>query len=305
MIQFSLTNMNKSYTFGILFALINTLGLGIVGVIDKLGTSQAPSPIIFSAQNIFFAFFFTFIFALLFFKNQFVSNLKSVSFSSWKLVFTIGLLSSGLFILFRFLGLTQSTGTFATLSQIVATCFTAFFANLFLKEKLSRTFWILFLVIIVSMYFVSIGRLAFVTIKTGDLFILFGTLFLAMGNVLSKVAVRNVAPVLITLGRFFIGSVFLYVVSLVFVGYTTNVFHPSIFAIASGFLWSTMIISFNFAIKRIGVTLATSLLMIAPTITMFIESMVLHRTFTTVQVVCALIIVLSGLLIIHVNNKRS
>jgi drug/metabolite transporter (DMT)-like permease len=296
--------MKKNYGQGILFALLNMLGLGIVGLVDKIGATQTPSPFVYSVQSVFFSLIFTFIFAIFFFKKSFINKIKNVQIGNLKLILLVGILSSGLFILLRFFGLTQATGTFATLSQVFTTALTAILAGIFLKEELSKKFWVLFIIIIISIYFVSIGKLAWANIKMGDLFILGGSVFLAIGNVLSRAVVKSTSPVLVSVGRFLGGYIFLFIVGAIIFGHITDFFYINSIAILSGFIWSVMIISFNFAIQRIGVTLTTTLLMIAPIITMILEYIFLHQFFTFIQIIAACITVVCGLLMIQ-KPRRS
>lgn len=295
--------VNKNYLQGIIFSLIASLSLGIVGIVDKLGTLQSSSPFLFSSQSLLFSLFFTTIFALVYFKGLPVRSIKNISFSSWGLIILVGILASGLFILFRFLGLTQSTGTFATLSQVITTSLTALLAWVFLKERLSKIFWILFAVIIFSMYFVSVGKIAIASIKDGDLLIILGTFFLATANILTRSVVQKVDPVLVSVGRAFIGFIFLFLVGLFFIKNGGIFDSLTIWVVLSGLLWSIMIITFNLAIKKIGITLVTSILMMASIITMALEYSLLGYQFTEIQVIAALVGVASGVAIIFASGN--
>ncbi len=283
---------------GVIFALLSCVGLGIVGVVDKVGTLQSQNPFVFSSQSILFSLLFTFIFALFYFKGLPVRKISTLSLSSWGLIILVGVFASGITILLRFIGLLESTGTFATLGQIVTTSLTAIFAWFILKEKLSKSFWGLFIVIILSMYFVSVGSLTLASVKSGDAYILFGTFFLAVANVFSKIAVHKVDPILLSVGRFIFGAVFLLLTGLLLVHNYNILSSFSIWIILSGLLWSVMIITFNLAIKKIGVVFTTSLLMMAPVITMVLECTFLGHHFTLVQIAAALVIVAGGLAII-------
>lgn len=297
-------NKRKNYIPGVILSLVACFCLGVVGVVDKIGTLQFNNPFIFSSQSILSALLFTVFFAFIYFKGLPIRILKQISFSSWGLIMIVGVFASGLFILFRFLGLTQSSGTFATLSQVITTALTAIFARIFLKERLSRLFWGLFVVIIFSMYFVSVGKLALANIRTGDLFILFGTFFLALGNIFSKIVIEKVSPVLLSVGRFLFGFIFLFITSLIYIsdGNILNSF--TMWVVLSGLLWSVLIITFSLAIKKVGVTFTTSILMLAPAITMVIEYFAINYQFTLVQVAAAMVVVVCGVAII-VTNKTS
>ena len=300
-------NNQKNYTRGVIFALINCFSLGILGVVDKVGTIQSSNPIIFSTQSLLFSVLFTIIFILVYSKGLPVQSIEKISPSAWKLILLVGIFSSSLFMLFRFLGLTQSTGTFATLSQIITTSLTALLAWIFLKEKLSKVFWIIFAIIIFSVYFVSVGKITLASVQTGDMFIIIGTFFLAGGNIFSRLAVQKVDPVLVSGLRLFFGLIFLLLIDLFLLNGLNGlggIFnHLTIWAILSGFLVSTGVLGFNLAIKRLGVTFGTSMLMMAPVITMVLEYLFLDYHFTLTQVVAALVVVISGIALILANNK--
>lgn len=292
---------NKTYLQGVILALTNCLSLGTLGIVDKIGTLQTHNPLIFSTQSLFFSLLFTIIFTVFFFKGLPISRIKNLSISSWGLIILVGVFASGIFILLRFLGLTQSTGTFATLSQIITTSLTALLAWMFLKERLSKTFWLLFAIIILSVYFVSIGKIAFADIKTSDLLIIFSTIFLAASNIFSRIVVQTVSPILLSLGRFFFGFIFLLLVSFLFAGQGIINFSTSLI-ILSGLLWATGVITFNLAIQKIGVTFTTSLLMTAPVITMILEYFLLGYQFTSVQIIAAIMGVAGGIAIIFAHS---
>lgn len=294
----------KRYNLGVLFALTNCFSLGFVGIIDKIGTLNTEHPLIFSSQSILLALTFTTIFASLYFKGQLFQNFKKITLSSWGLLILVGIGASGLFTLFRFLGLTQSIGTFATLSQIITTSLTAMFAWIFFRERLSKLFWALFLVIIFSTYFVSVGKIALVTVKTGDLLILLGAFFLAIANIFSRIAIHRVGPITLAVGRFLFGFIFLFIVG-IFILNESIIKNITIWAIISGLLWSINVIFFHLAIKRIGLTLSTALLMPAPVVTMLIESTILKYQFNTVQVVAALIVILCGIGVIFASKNSN
>lgn len=294
---------NKSYFQGVLFALVTCLCFGIQGIVDKIGILQTNNPFIFSTQSSLFSLLSTTLIALFYFKGFPYAKIKKSSSYSLKLMIAIGVLASGLFILLRILGLKESTGTFAGLSQGMTTSLTALLAWIFLKEKLSKAAWGWFALIVISMYFVSIGKIALIEIKQGDKFILSGTIFLAAANIFSKKAVQIMDPVLVSLGRFFFGFIFLLAVSFLFIG-SGGIFQTfNKWEVLSGLILSINVITFNIAIKKIGITLAASLLMMAPVLTMVLEYFLLGYQFTVVQVVAAFVVIVSGIGIIFANES--
>ena len=289
---------DKDYRSGLFFALVTGLCFSIVGIVDKVGSTQTNNPFIFSTQSLLFSLLFSFIFSLFYFKGLPIKEIKKIPFLTWGLVILIGILASGLAILLRFIGLKESTGTFATLSQIITTSVTVILAWIFLKERLSKIAWVFFIIIVISMYFVSVGKLAFLDIKQGDKFILLGALFIGIANIFSKKAVHIINPILLSLGRFLFGFIFLLLIISFFIGNKDILKLSNYWVILSGLLWSVNVSGFNLAIKRIGVTFTTSLLMMGPVITMILEYLLLGYQFTLVQIIAAMVVIVSGIAII-------
>lgn len=288
---------------GIIFAIIASLCSGLAGITDKLGSVLSQQPFLYSTETIFFSFFFTIIYFFFSSKKQTVkSYYKKLTVISLIQVVAIGIFASGIVILLRFIGLLQSTGTFASLSQVITTSITVILAHFFLKERLSRNFWLFFFIIIIATYFVSVGNFSLVSLKRGDIFILCSTVFLAISNIITKNTVHKIEPVLVATGRFLFGFIFLFLVSFLFL-YNSTTFSFNIFAILSGLIWSINVILFNIAIKQIGATLTTSLLMLSPIVTMIIEATLLSYRFTQLQYVAALVIIGSGIIIALKRNK--
>jgi len=293
---------NKEFLTGVLFSLTNSLSLGILGVVDKIGAEHYASSIVFSLQSVFFSFLFVTLFSLFYFKKSYIRNIKGIPPSLMTLIILVGIFASGLYILFRFLGLTQSTGTFATLAQVVITAETAIAAFIFLKEKLSKIFWLLFVIILIAIYFVSVGKFQLTTLQRGDILIMIGASFVTFANIFSKLVVNKINPVILSEGRFLFGSIFLLLTALFFF-HQTNLFAFSIWSLISGFFWAINVIAFNFAIKKIGVTLTTSLLMIAPIYTMILEYLILKQTFNLLQITAAFVVIISGILMVILKEK--
>jgi drug/metabolite transporter (DMT)-like permease len=114
--------------------------------------------------------------------------------------------------------------------------------------------------------------------------------------------VKKINPVMLSEGRFLFGSVFLLIVALLFF-HQTNLFAFSIWSVISGFFWAINVIAFNFAIKKIGVTLTTSLLMIAPIYTMLLEYFILKQTFNSLQITAAFVVIIGGILMVILKNN--
>lgn len=291
-----MTNTKPNEKRGIVFAIIASFCLGLAGITDKLGTVASKQPFLFSTETIFFAFCFSIVYFFLYKKDSIKHHYKKFEPNLLIQLIIIGSFASGIVILFRFIGLLQSTGTFASLSQVITTSITVILAHFFLKERLSKGFWILFALIIIATYFLSVGSFSLTTVKRGDIFILCSTLFLAISNIVTKNTVHKINPIFAAVGRFFFGFLFLLFINLIFLFNSTH-FTFTFFALLSGLLWSANVILFNIALKQIGATLTTSLLMLAPIVTMLIESTLLSYHFTLLQYAAAFVVIIGGVMI--------
>lgn len=290
----------KAYKAGILFSLANAVTLGTLGIIDKIGATQTGiNPFTFSTQSVLFGFLFITLYALIVQRSTFIHDFKQTTMPTWQRIILVGIFASGFNTFLRFIGLTQSTGTFATLGQIIITAMSAVLAYFFLKEKLSKPFWALFFLIIVATYFVSVGKLSLTALQLGDSYILLGTVFVAVANILSKQATNQTSPLVLTVGRFFFASIFLLNLQLLFMNQPAELFTFSIWAVISGLLWSFNTTVYNMAMHKIGVTLATSILMLAPVVTIILEFIILKHIFTPVQIVAAAVVIICGMLLIR------
>ncbi len=294
---------NKYFKIGILFAFINCLSLGTVGIIDKIGSGYFTNTILFSTQSVLSSLLFVTFFTLFYFKGTFIKHFQNISFSSWRNIFFVGIFASGLYVIFRFLGLIDSTGTFATIVQVLIAAETAILAMIFLRERLSLSFWLLFIVSLIAIYFVSVGSFTLTMPQKGDWYIIFGATFVAFANIFSKLAVNKVNPVMLAEGRFIFGGIFLILTSVLFFHQIDLFSRISIWSVLSGLFWAINVISFNFAIQRIGVTFTASLLMVAPVFTMTLEYFLLKQTFTPIQIVAAIVVIISGILMVVLKNK--
>ena len=292
-----MNNTSSNEKKGIITAIFGSLCLGLAGITDKLGAIASKQPFLYSTQTIFVAFCFTVVYSFLFKKKSVKDIYKKLDPTSWLQLLLIGCFAFGIAILLRFIGLLQSTGTFASLSQVITVAFTGMLAHVFLKEQLSKGFWFLFLFIVIATYFVSVGSFSLVTIKSGDAFIVCAALFVAIGNIIAKLTVHKVNPIFVAVGEFFFGFLFLFFINIVFFFHSTPFLFP-LFAILSGLFWAGCGISFNLALNCIGATLTTSLFMLAPIVTLIIEATFLSYRFTPLQYGASFVVVASGVLLV-------
>jgi len=273
--------------------------------VDKAGATSYDISLLFSLHSVLFAVLFGTLFALVYRGEKILVDIKKTSKRAWIAIIMFGLFASGLFIVFRFLGLAQSSGTFATLGQVITTSLTAILAFIILRERLAKQFWLFFVLIILATYVVSTNSVTLSTPKVGDLFILLAAFFLAIANIFAKIAIPKTTPIVLSVGRFCTGAIFFILATMLLFGAEALFSEFSYWSILSGFFWTVNILAFSFAISRIGITLATSVLMFAPIITMILEITLLKQHFSLLQIVAGLVVVSSGVMLLITASKVS
>ena len=283
---------------GLIWSLGCVLALGFSGFIDKIGSGKMSNPLWYSLITLISAVFVSFLYMKFIKKVPIAKIIKSHKSFLWILVI-LGINSSGIFILLRFYGLKDSTATFVTLSQIITSVLTVFFASIVFKEYLPPVFKYLFPIILLATYFFSTGKIQFIAMKHGDLLVLLAALLLAMGNMFGKTASKHFDASVVTVGRVFWGFIFV-LVSIILTGsYSIVLNNVLLFPVLSGIITAVNFICYYEGIKRCGVGFTTSLLIISPLITKALSLLFLSEKINTIQTISFIIILIFGYAIIH------
>ncbi len=284
---------------GLSWTIGSVLAVGLAGFVDKLGTTKISNPLWYSLITLLAALGFSLLYVVLIQRRTTPSSLHKTSLSKWLVLVLLGMISSGLFIILRFYGLQSSTATFTTLSQVLTSVVTVFFAALIFKEQLPKIFTLLFPVILIATYFFSTASLSFSAMKSGDLLIILAALLLAGGNMVGKVATQVFTSEIITIGRTIFGLL-LVLLAIIFI-------HPHpvslnaflIFPIISGAIMTTNFFCYYQGVRRCGVGFTTSFLMAAPIVTKLLSLVFLGEQLNLLQTVCFGVIILTGYTIVH------
>src|SRR3989338_8045765 len=193
---------------------------------------------------------------------------KKLSLRQWLNLILIGLIGGSIPFLLFFKGLSLTSSSMGSLIHKTMFAYVAVLAVIFLKEKLSKSFFIAAILLLFgNLFLLKLNSFSF---NAGDLLILIAALFWAGENILSKHILKNLSGNTVAFGRMFFGSIFI----LLFLWFTEQL--PLISTVnKQQFLWiiATAVLLFGYVItwyngiKFVNITVATSILMIGSPIT--------------------------------------
>lgn len=201
-------------------------------------------------------------------------KLKKLKPGEWLKLFFIGLIGGSLPFLLFFKGLSLTSAVSASFIHKTLFIWVAILAVPILKEKLSRL-QLLALLILISSPFIFSGFKAF-TWSYAHTLILAATLLWAIENVIAKITLRNIDPLIVAWGRMFFGSLLL----LGFLAWTKNTgglmamnFSQWLWLGLVGGLLTGYVITWYGALKKMPVTVVASFLVLASPITTLLNNL--------------------------------
>ena len=139
----------------------------------------------------------------------------------------------------------------------------------------------------------------------GEFLVFLATIFWAIENIIAKIALKNIAPLLVAWGRMFFGSIFL-IIYLGFSGGLGQIFVPLSgigWLILSGVILFGYVVTWYTALKSLPATVATAILVIAAPITAFLDSIFVTHYLKPSMLISGLIIILGTILIIRIYER--
>lgn len=230
-------------------------------------------------------------------------ELKKLSKKDWWRLVVIGFIGGSIPFLLFFKGLTTASATNAAFIHKTLFIWVALLAIPFLREKLSKLQMFALGFLVFGTYLIS-GPIK-LHFGYGELLILVATLFWAIENIIAKIALKNIAPLLVAWGRMFFGSIFL-IIYLGFSGGFGQIFVPPGgigWLILSGLILFGYVITWYTALKSLPATVATAILVIAAPVTALLDSIFITHYLKPDILISALIIVSGLTLIIRIYER--
>ncbi|MGD0728767.1 MAG: DMT family transporter [Candidatus Micrarchaeaceae archaeon] len=202
------------------------------------------------------------------------TNRKPFKKVSWKYLIAIAIIGGSFAFLLYFTGLQLTTASRAAFLQKTLPLYTAIFAYIFLKEKISRKMSYALAAMLIGtviIYFTQVTPGAFwQNPSLGDLLIIAATILWAIEAVIAKKAMSlGESNVVVTFARMFFGGIILFGVVLLFGKFgllLTLSAHQWVNITISTILLFAYVLFWYWSIKYINVTKATTLLLVASVI---------------------------------------
>lgn len=287
---------------GIYLILLTTLISGFSVFSNKIFVSQT-DPLVFAlVRNVIMAVIFSLL--MLFSKKKHaLAHLKK---TEWLKLLLIGVCGGGLAFGLFFVGLSAIPAVQGSLIHKSLFLWVTFLAIPLLGERLTKIQLIGYAVVTYATFFM--GGMQLLQLNLGSLMVLGATILWAIENVIAKKALQNIDPLIISWARMVIGLPVL-LVAVVIVGKTHILFNASSFNLlsltTSSLFLTGYMLSWYAGLRYVPVTLATSLLVFAPIITLFLSTIFFTPTLLATQIPNVLLITIGLTFILGTIKKSS
>jgi drug/metabolite transporter (DMT)-like permease len=223
----------------------------------------------------------------------------------WKYLIAIGIIGGGLAFLLFFSGLQLTTSSRAAFLQKTLPIYTTVLAFIFLKERVSRAQSIGLLVMLAGTFLLVYGQIDpsqfWTNPQLGDMLVLAATMLWGVENVLARYAlIKDESNLVVSFARMFIGSLFLFsaVLALGKMDALLSLSPAQLgnVLVSTGLLFG-YVFCYYWSIKLINVSKASTLLLIAPVITLLVGISVFGEPAPLMQLAGSAVI-LAGALVV-------
>jgi drug/metabolite transporter (DMT)-like permease len=286
---------------GIYLALITAFISGLSVFLNKFALSFWTNSSVFTtAKNLIVALFLT---SLIIFLKKY-SELKTLSKKDWLQLVIIGIIGGSIPFLLFFKALTFLSATTGAFIHKTLFIWVAILAVPILKEKLSK-------IQIAGLGILILGTFLFswpIKLKfgLGELLMFLAVIFWAVENIIAKIALRNISPLIAAWGRMFFGSGFL-LGYLYFTGEFEQLFvfsPPKIgWLVFLGILLFGYVLTWYSSLKYAPTTVVSSVLTVGAPLTAFLDAVFIKHQIKPIAILSILIIALGIILIIRVYER--
>lgn len=287
---------------GIKFALITAVISGISIFSNAVFVSKA-DPLVFAFMRN--ALVIVICSALLIGQSK-LSLVAKLSLKQWGLLALIGIVGGGIPFALFFTGLSQIGAVSGNLIQKTLFLWVLLLAVPILKERVSRIQIVGYGVLLAGMFYS--GSSISILPKMGTWLILVATILWAIEQIIAKLTLKTVDPLIVAWGRMVFGLPCL-ALAIGMSGKTGLLFSSPSYVITplvvSALLLTAYMSAWYRALSVAPATLVSSVLVIAPVVTAILSRIVLHKPFVEGQILSSLMLVLGATMVIGQYVKRS
>jgi drug/metabolite transporter (DMT)-like permease len=238
-----------------------------------------------------------------FLKNGF--KVKGFRKVSWKYLLAIGIIGGGMAFLLFFSGLKLTTAGRAAFLHKTLPLYITLFAFLFLKEKVTRKQAGAMLVMFFGTFLILSSQISF-EVLLGDILVIGATILWAVENIIAKHVMKKETNWVVTFSRMFFGAVFLFGIMLLMgkAGLLLSITGEQLlYILASTAILFCYVGCWYYSIRWINVSKASSLLLIAPVVSLLLGFLVLNETVQYLQIAGSALILGGAYVIARVKSE--
>jgi drug/metabolite transporter (DMT)-like permease len=231
----------------------------------------------------------------------------------WKYLIAIGIIGGGLAYLMYFSGLSLTTSSRAAFLHKTLPVYTTVLAFIFLRERVSRRQSFGLLAMLAGTFLLVYGQIDpsqfWTNPQLGDMLVLAATMFWGVENVLAKYAlIKDESNLVVSFSRMLIGSLFLFAAVLA-LGKTGALLSmnpaQAVNVLVSTGLLSGYVLCYYWSLKLINVSKASTILLLAPVITLFIGVYALGEPFPFNQRLGSVLILAGAFILVKQKSALS
>jgi len=298
----------RKETLGTILALLTAFISGLAIPANKLFVVNL-DPTVFTAIRALFIGIIFFVFA------SFQSKSKQKKFKKvpWGYLLAIALIGGSFAFLLFFSGLRLTTGGRAAFFHKTLPFYITIFAFLFLKEKVSQKQALALVIMLIGcalIYYSKISPSGFWSDPSlGDLLVVGATVLWAIENTIArKVMIKGESNLVVSFARMFIGGIILFAIvilqdkmDLLFALTTQQIVNITVsIAILFGY-----VLGWYWSIKLINVSKASTLLLLAPVISLILGVMIFSEPIPNLQLLGSALILIGAYVVINVRSEFS
>jgi len=297
--------MKKEY-LGTLFAIITAFISGLAIPINKIFVVDL-DPTVFTAVRALFIGIIFFILAS--FQSKF--NYKKFRKVSWKYLLAIGLIGGSFAFLMFFTGLKLTTAGRGAFLHKTIPLYITIFAFIFLKEKISRRQAYALIIMLIGtliLYSTQITPSDFwLNPSLGDLLVIGATILWSIENIIGKkIMIKGESNFIVSFARMFFGAIILFAVVLLqdklnllltlTIQQIINLSISTIILFGYVFFW-------YWSIKLINVSKASTLLLLAPVISLIFGIIIFNEPIPILQLFGSTLILIGTFIIVKIRSE--
>jgi len=297
-------NKNKfsqNEVFGTILVIFTAIISGAAIVANKFFVVKI-DPLLFTALRAFFIGI-VFLAISLYFSKSKKQNFKQ---TRWRYLFFLGVIGGSFAFWLFFTGLKFTTAGRAAFLHKTLPIYALILAIVFLKEKITRKQLIAMLVMIIGLFVLEITAFTS-SLRFGDALVIIATVLWAIENTIAKKIMSDKeSNWVVTFSRMFFGSLVLFAI-IIFLGKIPLLFQLTaqhwIYIFISGTFLLLYVLTWYWGLKHINLSKASTILLIAPVISLILGSVWLGEKVFLVQLIGSALILIGAFFIIRTKSE--